>query len=98
MINGETLKLAIISGANNISSIKARINDLNIFPVPDGDTGTNMSMTIVAAAEALKDFESSDISEVANKTASAMLRGASDFRGTARRGGPNWRRCPAVPP
>ena len=76
MINGETLKLAIISGANNISSIKARINDLNIFPVPDGDTGTNMSMTIVAAAEALKDFESSDISEVANKTASAMLRGA----------------------
>ena len=76
LINGETLKQAIISGANNISSIKARINDLNIFPVPDGDTGTNMSMTITAAAEALKDAEPADVSEVANMTASAMLRGA----------------------
>lgn len=76
MINGETLKQAIISGANNISSIKARINDLNIFPVPDGDTGTNMSMTIVAAADALKETESGDVSEIARVTASAMLRGA----------------------
>ena len=76
MINGETLKQAVISGANNILSIKARINDLNIFPVPDGDTGTNMSMTIVAAADALKDFEPVDVASVAHKTASAMLRGA----------------------
>ncbi len=76
MINGETLKQAIISGANNISSIKARINDLNIFPVPDGDTGTNMSMTITAAAEALKNAEPADVSETAHITASAMLRGA----------------------
>ncbi len=76
LINGETLKQAIISGANNISSIKARINDLNIFPVPDGDTGTNMSMTITAAADALKDAEPADVSEVAKMTASAMLRGA----------------------
>ncbi len=76
MINGETLRQAIISGANNISSIKARINDLNIFPVPDGDTGTNMSMTIVAAADALKDAEPADVSAVARMTASAMLRGA----------------------
>ncbi len=76
MINGETLRQAIISGANNISSIKARINDLNIFPVPDGDTGTNMSMTIVAAADALKDAEPADVSAVARITASAMLRGA----------------------
>lgn len=75
-MNGETLRQAIISGANNISSIKARINDLNIFPVPDGDTGTNMSMTIVAAADALKDAEPADVSEVARMTASAMLRGA----------------------
>ena len=71
MINGETLRQAIISGANNISSIKARINDLNIFPVPDGDTGTNMSMTIVAAADALKDAEPADVSAVARMTASA---------------------------
>ena len=76
MLNGETLKQAIISGANNISSIKARINDLNIFPVPDGDTGTNMSMTIVAAAEALKNAEAGDVAEVSKMTASAMLRGA----------------------
>ncbi len=76
MINGETLKLAIISGANNISSIKARINDLNIFPVPDGDTGTNMSMTVNAAAEALKNAEAGDVADVTRMTASAMLRGA----------------------
>ena len=76
MINGETLKQAIISGANNISSIKARINDLNIFPVPDGDTGTNMSMTIVAAADALKNAEAGDVAAVSKATASAMLRGA----------------------
>ena len=76
LINGETLKQAIISGANNISSIKARINDLNIFPVPDGDTGTNMSMTVTAAADVLKDTESADASEISRITASAMLRGA----------------------
>ena len=76
MLNGETLKQAIISGANNISSIKARINDLNIFPVPDGDTGTNMSMTIVAASDALKNADPADVSEVSRLTASAMLRGA----------------------
>ena len=76
MINGETLKLSIISGANAISSIKSRINDLNIFPVPDGDTGTNMSMTIVAAASALADLDGADVATVSHKTASAMLRGA----------------------
>ena len=76
MINGEALRLAIISGANNISSIKARINDLNIFPVPDGDTGTNMTMTITAAADVLADLENADVATVAHKTASAMLRGA----------------------
>jgi hypothetical protein len=76
MINGETLKQSIISGANNISSVKARINDLNIFPVPDGDTGTNMSMTICAAADMLRDLGDADVATVAHKTASAMLRGA----------------------
>ena len=53
MLNGEILKKAVISGANNISVQKNQINDLNIFPVPDGDTGINMSMTIMAAAKAL---------------------------------------------
>ncbi|MBQ7133422.1 MAG: DAK2 domain-containing protein [Ruminococcus sp.] len=76
MINGQILKQAIISGANNICSQKAKINDLNIFPVPDGDTGTNMSMTIMAAVKELEKLDSDDAGVVAKKTASAMLRGA----------------------
>lgn len=76
MINGEILKKAVISGANNISLQKNQINDLNIFPVPDGDTGTNMSMTIMAAANAIADYDGNDAGEVAQKVASAMLRGA----------------------
>ena len=76
MLNGEILKKAVISGANNISVHKNQINDLNIFPVPDGDTGTNMSMTIMAAAKALEELDSNSAGEVAQKVASAMLRGA----------------------
>ena len=76
MLNGEILKKAVISGANNISAQKNQINDLNIFPVPDGDTGTNMSMTIMAAAKALDECESNNAGEVAQKVASAMLSGA----------------------
>lgn len=76
MINGEILKNAIISGAHNISVQKNHINDLNIFPVPDGDTGTNMSMTVMAAAAVLEDFEGSRIGDAADAAAKAMLRGA----------------------
>ena len=76
MINGEILKNAIISGAHNISAQKNHINDLNIFPVPDGDTGTNMSMTVMAAAKALEDYQVTNAGEVAKIAASAMLRGA----------------------
>lgn len=76
MINGEILKQAVISGAHNISVQKNHINDLNIFPVPDGDTGTNMSMTIMAAAKALDDYDGTNAGEVAQLTASSMLRGA----------------------
>ncbi len=76
MINGQILKQAIISGANNICSQKGKINDLNIFPVPDGDTGTNMSMTIMAAVKELEKLDSDDAGVIAKKTASAMLRGA----------------------
>lgn len=70
------LKNAVISGANNISLQKAKINDLNIFPVPDGDTGTNMSMTIAAAKTELEKKDFSTVAEVSAKTASSMLRGA----------------------
>ncbi len=76
MINGQILKQAIISGANNICSQKAKINDLNIFPVPDGDTGTNMSMTVMAAVKEIEGLDSNEVSVIAKKTASAMLRGA----------------------
>ncbi|MBQ8572003.1 MAG: DAK2 domain-containing protein [Ruminococcus sp.] len=76
MVNGAILKQAIISGANNICSQCDRINDLNIFPVPDGDTGTNMSMTISAAVKALEALDTANAGEVAKATASAMLRGA----------------------
>lgn len=76
MINGTCLKNAIISGANNISKNRSAIDDLNIFPVPDGDTGTNMSMTINSAAAVLKEMDEADAGIVAGKAASAMLRGA----------------------
>lgn len=76
MINGSGYKNALISGANNITAHKQEINSLNIFPVPDGDTGTNMSMTISAAAAALEETDSKNISEVASVAASAMLKGA----------------------
>ena len=76
MINGSGYKNALISGANNISSNRAQINALNIFPVPDGDTGTNMSMTIGAAVEALENESPKNVSECASIAASAMLKGA----------------------
>ncbi|MGN0518772.1 MAG: DAK2 domain-containing protein [Acutalibacteraceae bacterium] len=77
MITGSELKKAIISGANNIINQKAEIDALNIFPVPDGDTGTNMSMTITAAKNELLNLpDDATVSQVASKTASALLRGA----------------------
>lgn len=77
VILGSQLKNAIISGSNNISKYKKQVNELNIFPVPDGDTGTNMSMTIGAAAEEMKKLDdSANASQVAKKAASSMLRGA----------------------
>lgn len=76
MINGQILKQAVISGANNISRRKNSINDLNIFPVPDGDTGTNMSMTFMSAAKALEEYDGTNAGEAAGIVASAMLRGA----------------------
>lgn len=76
MINGKCLKNAIISGANNITNQKSAIDDLNIFPVPDGDTGTNMSMTISSASAALSEIDCDDVATVAKTAASALLRGA----------------------
>ena len=77
MITGQTLRDAILSGANNIANQRVRVDELNVFPVPDGDTGTNMSMTIGAARgelEALSD--TCTVAEASKTAASAMLRGA----------------------
>ena len=76
MIDGQIFKDAVISGAYHIANQKNRVDELNVFPVPDGDTGTNMSMTALAAAEALLALEDPTVSQVADTTASAMLRGA----------------------
>lgn len=77
MIKGSQLRDAIISGANNIVNSKKSVDDLNIFPVPDGDTGTNMSMTISAAVAELEKLEDGcTVSQVAKLAASSMLRGA----------------------
>lgn len=77
MINGKCLLNAIISGANNIKNNKEAIDALNIFPVPDGDTGTNMSMTIGAGVTELNKLgEDIPVSAVAKTAASALLRGA----------------------
>ena len=71
------MKNAIISGANNIVRHKKEDDELNIFPVPDGDTRTNMSMTITAAAKLLAESEEGiSVAEVSKMTSSAMLRGA----------------------
>lgn len=76
MIKGNDLKNAIISGANNIAKYKAHVDDLNIFPVPDGDTGTNMSMTMASAARELAEYDGDSAGDVAHTAASALLRGA----------------------
>ncbi len=76
MINGSRFKNALISGANNIIKNKEEINALNIFPVPDGDTGTNMAMTIESAANALAELDSPTVAQTASTAASAMLKGA----------------------
>ncbi len=76
MITAKQLSEAFISGANNISNNRQKVDALNVFPVPDGDTGTNMSMTMGAAREDLLQNDYSTVGEVAGKAASALLRGA----------------------
>lgn len=76
MITGDMLKCAFLSGANNIQNHRTEVDALNVFPVPDGDTGANMSMTIGAAARELQVMPESDVATVSKKTASALLRGA----------------------
>lgn len=75
MINGGLLRDAVISAAHSISNKKKSVDELNVFPVPDGDTGTNMSMTITNSVAELENLsDDADCSVVASTTASALLR------------------------
>ena len=77
MMNGKLLKTALCSAAVTIEKNRKAIDELNVYPVPDGDTGTNMSMTMTAARRELSVMsDDAAVSEVAEKAASAMLRGA----------------------
>ena len=76
VIQGQLLRDAMISASNRLSTVKQAVDALNVFPVPDGDTGTNMSMTISAAARELGRLENPTVSRVADTAASALLRGA----------------------
>lgn len=77
MIKGNILRDAIISGANNIQNHRQRVDALNVFPVPDGDTGTNMGMTMDAAKAELTHLDdSTNVGDVARAASSALLRGA----------------------
>ena len=75
-INGADFRRMLLSAAAAIEINKQKLNELNVFPVPDGDTGTNMSMTINAAASDLRKLEDPTLEKAASAAASAMLRGA----------------------
>lgn len=75
-IDGIQFKRMVLHGAAAITLQKQQINDLNVFPVPDGDTGTNMSLTIGTAAAELKKGDPKELGQAASTTAGALLRGA----------------------
>ena len=75
-IDAPLLSKMIISGANNLSNNRELVDALNVFPVPDGDTGTNMSLTFINASKSVEGMEKEDVTEVINAVAKATLRGA----------------------
>ena len=75
-INAAVLAKMFLNGAKNLESKKEWINELNVFPVPDGDTGTNMSMTILSAAKEVSALEEPDMASIAKAISSGSLRGA----------------------
>lgn len=74
--DAQLLKVALLSGAKELEAKKEWINELNVFPVPDGDTGTNMTMTIMAAAKEVAAIENPTMETVAKALSSGSLRGA----------------------
>ena len=76
LIDGRLLAEMMISGSNNLYNNRQHVNDLNVFPVPDGDTGTNMSMTAAAMSKALEEMVSASATKIADTMSFATLRGA----------------------
>ena len=81
MVNNKTIDAKILSrmflaGAKNLEAKKEWINELNVFPVPDGDTGTNMTLTIMSAASEVGALENPDMETLAKAISSGSLRGA----------------------
>ena len=75
-INAEKLSKMFLAGAKNLDAKKEWINELNVFPVPDGDTGTNMTMTIMSAAKEVSSLENPSMEQLAKAISSGSLRGA----------------------
>ena len=75
-VDGKTLAAMLIHASASLDAEKQKINELNVFPVPDGDTGTNMSLTMGAAAAELRKKRPQTVSAVADTAASALFRGA----------------------
>ncbi|WP_174613236.1 DAK2 domain-containing protein [Virgibacillus ihumii] len=92
-LNGETFAKMVLSGAHHLTNNAQKIDALNVFPVPDGDTGTNMNLSMTSGANEVKNVDSDDISKVSNAFAKGLLMGARGnsgvilsqlFRGFAR--------------
>ena len=75
-INTEMLQKMFLAGAANLEAKKEYINELNVFPVPDGDTGTNMTLTIMSAAKEVQSLTKPDMASMAKAISSGSLRGA----------------------
>ena len=76
MINGQAYKSMVLAAHASLTAHKQQLNDMNVFPVPDGDTGTNMAMTMTNAINELNKKNPQTLGDVANTVASGMLRGA----------------------
>ena len=83
-INTEMLQKMFLAGAANLEAKKEYINELNVFPVPDGDTGTNMTLTIMSAAKEVNALEKPDMASIAKAISSGSLRGARGNSGVKR--------------
>ena len=79
-INTEMLQKMFLAGAANLEAKKEIINELNVFPVPDGDTGTNMTLTIMSAAKEVKALENPNMLAIAKAISSGSLRGAAEIQ------------------